>query len=210
MSSYNILFFSNHCDGSKQLLSMMQSEQLTRFFHLICTDSNPKIPPQIKVTPTLIIRGVPTPYVAGDAFAWLAKVKQWKMNMMRQRMSTAQQQYLQSIDSNLVQNGPNILGFSQTEMNGMSDIFSFFSKHMAQECQDALPQSYFPCNNLGKEFIDTQPLEDGSFKVSDNSAYKINAAKQKELQTNLEMARKKQDENFKQNIDNFRNQISSN
>ncbi len=210
MSTINILFYSNRCEGSKQLLSMLQTEKLIRFFHLICTDENPKIPPQIKVTPTLIIRGVPTPYVAGDAFAWLAKVKQWKMNMVMQKMSIAQQQYLQNINNNLTPDDSNLLGFSKAEMNGMSDIFSFFSKNITQECQDPFPQSYFMCDNLGKEFIDTKPLEDGTYKISDRGKYRINATKQKELCSNLEMERKKQDEMFKQNIDNFVKQYKVN
>jgi hypothetical protein len=209
MSTINILFYSNRCEGSKQLLSMLQTEKLTRFFHIICTDENPKIPPQIKVTPTLIIRGVPTPYVAGDAFAWLAKVKQWKMNMTMQKMNAAQQQYLQSINNNLASNDSNLLGFSEAEMSGMSDMFSFFSKNMSQECQDPFPQSFFMCNNLGKEFIETRPLEDGSYKISDNGKYKINNAKQTELCNKLDMERRKQDDMFKQNIDNFRKQCGS-
>lgn len=210
MSTINILFFSNHCEGSKQLLSMLQSEKLARFFHLICTDNNPKIPPQVKVTPTLIIRGVPTPYVAGDAFAWLAKVKQWKTNKLMQNVSTAQQQYLQSINTNLSTNNSNVLGFTDAEMNGMSDMFSFFSKNISQECQDALPQSFFTYNNIGQENIFTPPLEDGSFKINDYGKYKINSTKQKELQNALEMERKKQDEMFKQQIDNFSKQYNNN
>lgn len=210
MSSINILFFSNNCEGSKQLLSMLQSEKMVRYFHLVCTDNNPKIPPQIKVTPTIIIRGVPTPYVAGDAFAWFARVKQWKMNMMMQKMNTAQQQYLQSINNNLVTTDPNLLGFSETEMNGMSDIFSFFSKNMAQECQDAFPQSFFTCNNLGNENIFTPPLEDGSYKINLHGKYKIDETKQKEMHKNLELERKKQDEMYKQNIDSFMKQYNGN
>lgn len=209
MSSVNILFYSNNCEGCKQLISMMQQEKLVRFFHLICTDNNPNIPPQIKVTPTLIIRGVPTPYIAGDAFAWLAKIKQWKIQMTMKNMSSAQQQYLQSINNNLVADKSNLLGFSQAEMSGMSDIFSFFSKKMDKECQDALPQSFFTCNNMGCENIFTPPLEDGSYKINDCAKYKIDASKQKELQNKLESERKKQEEVFKDNIDSFVKKINS-
>src|SRR5580704_4177731 len=99
--SANILFFSNACQGSQALLSLMQGENLTKFFHLICTDNNSKIPPQIKVTPTLIIKGIDTPYVAGDAFVWFSKIKQWKIQMMMQKMSNMQKQYLQA-NNNLV------------------------------------------------------------------------------------------------------------
>lgn len=209
MSSINILFYSNHCEGSKDLLSMLNTEKLTRFFHLECTDNNPKIPAQISVTPTLIIRGVPTPYVAGDAFVWLAKIKQWKMNVTMQQMNASQQQYFQSINSNLATNNTNIVGFSDAEINSMSDIFSFFSKNLSQECQDSFPQSFFPVSNMGKEFIETRPFEDGSYKISEKSKCKISIAKQKEMQSNLEAERRKQDEMFKQNIDNFMEQYGS-
>lgn len=209
MSSVNVLFYSNHCEGSKHLLSIMQVEKLVNFFYLVCTDNNPKIPPQIKVTPTIIIRGVATPYIAADAFAWVAKVKQWKINITMQKMSTAQQQYMQNINNNLTTGNSNLLGFSDTEMNGMSDIFSFFSKNINQECQEAMPQSYFGCNNLGTENIFTPPLEDGRFKTSAGAKYKISPTKQKELYQNLDSERKKQDELFKLNTENFIKQYSS-
>jgi hypothetical protein len=209
MSLINILFYSNNCEGSKQLLPILQNEKLINFFHLICTDNNPKIPPQIKVTPTLIISRVPTPYVAGDAFAWVAKVKQWRTNILMQQMNMAQQQYLQSINNNLATNDTNLLGFSEAEMNGMSDIFSFFSKNMAQECQDSFPQSFFTCNNLGKENIFTPPLEGGTYNVTNDNKCKISKEKQKEMLGSLENTRKQQDDLFKQNIDNFRKQYGT-
>ncbi|AZL89427.1 hypothetical protein QKC54_gp0398 [Megavirus baoshan] len=206
MSSINILFYSNKCEGSKLLLSMFQTENLTKFFHLICTDNNPKIPSQIKVTPTIMIRGIASPYEASDAFAWLAKIKQYKYIMTMQKMGNAQQQYLQNITGTV--DSTNVLGFSESEMNGMSDIFSFFSKNMAQECQDALPQTFVTCNNLGNDNIFTPPLEDGKYVISEKGKYKINASKQKELHNKLEMERKKQDELIKQNIQNFKNQYN--
>lgn len=208
MSSINILFYSNKCDGSKLLLSMFNSEKLTQFFHLVCTDNNPKIPPQIKVTPTIIIRGQPTPYVAGDAFVWLAKVKQWKIIMSMKQMNNAQQQYLKNINSNLATDDSSVLGFSPSEMNGMSDIFSFFSRDITQESQESFPQSYFSCNNLGQENIFTPPLEDGTFKINESKKYAVNTNKQKELYKNLKRERDIQDAAFKKNIDNFMNQIN--
>ncbi|AGF85400.1 hypothetical protein QJ854_gp382 [Moumouvirus goulette] len=208
MSSINMLFYSNNCEGSKLLLAMFQTESLTRFFHLICTDNNPKLPPHIKVTPTIIIHGIPTPYVAGDAFAWLAKIKQYKYIISMQKMGQAQQQYLQNITGNI--NDNNILGFSEVEMNGMSDIFSFFSKNLAQECQDALPQVFVNYNNLGKEKIFTPPLEDGKYRITKDSKCKLDAKRQKDLYTKLELDRKKQDKIFEQSIENFKQQFNKN
>lgn len=197
MSSVNILFYSNNCPGSQHLISLMQQEKLTRFFYMICTDNNPKVPLQIKVTPTLIIKGIPTPYVASDAFVWFSKIKQWKMHMLMQRASAAQQQYLQNINNNLVTKDSSVLGFSQAEMEGLSDIFAYLQN------DNAMPHSYFTCNNLGQENIFTPPLEDGQYKVKENAKYKISATQQKELHNNLEMERRKQDDAFKKNIDNF-------
>lgn len=204
MSAINVLFYSNFCEGSKQLISILRNENLLRFFHLVCTDNNPNVPSQIKTTPTLIIRGVDTPFVAGDAFIWLARIKQWKTNLMIQKINTAQQQYLKSINNNLVSNEQNLLGFNELEMSAMSDIFSFFSRNINQECQDSLPQSYFSYSDLGKESIFTPPLEDGSYKINEQSKYKLDAAKQKELHTKLEIDRKKQDELIRQSIENFK------
>lgn len=185
MSSINILFYSNRCEGSKQLISMMQDENLLRFFHLICTDNNPKIPKQITITPTLIIRSIPTPYVAGDAFNWFSKIKQWKINMV---LKKAQQNYQEDISDEL-------LGFSNSEMNGISDIFSFFSMDVLKECQESFPQSYVPYDDIGKETIFTPP----------NEKNKIDKNKQKKLETELLMKRTNQDEAFKKNIEKIKN-----
>ena len=125
-----------------------------------------------------------------------------------QKMTDAQQLYLQSINSNLVASNTNLLGFSQAEMNGMSDIFSFFSQNMAQECQEAFPQSFFTCNNLGKENIFTPPLEDGQFKINPDGKYKINSNKHKEMHANLKAERDKQDIQIKQHMENFKKQYN--
>lgn len=185
MSSINILFYSNKCEGSKQLISMMQDENLLRFFHMICVDNNPKIPKQITVTPTLIIRGIPTPYVAGDAFNWFSKIKQWKINMI---LKKSQEKYQDNIEDN-------VLGFNNSEMNVFSDIFSFFSMDVKNECQESFPQSYVPFDDIGKETIFTPP----------NEKSKIDKTKQKLLETELLLKRTNQDDLFKKNIEKIKN-----
>lgn len=210
MSQINILFYSNNCEASKMLISLMQGENLVRFFHLFCTDNNPKVPAFITRTPTLMIRNVPTPYVASDAFVWFSKIKQWKINTMLQEVSSAQQKYLQNVNSNLVSDNSNILGFSSMEMNAMSDIFSFFSKDQKNECQEAFPQSFVTCDAVGQDKIFTPPLEDGKFKVNSDGKYKISATKHKELQESLKNEREKQDKIFDQHIKNFQNTMVSN
>jgi len=86
-------------------------------------------------------------------------------------------------------------------MAGMSDIFSFFSKDIEKECQEPMPQSFVNYQNIGEEKIFAPPKEDDK--------YKINAAKQKELHNKLQIERQKQDDLFKQNMDNFRNNLAN-
>ncbi len=194
--SANVLFFSNGCDGSQALLSLMQSEGLIKFFHLICTDNNNKIPSQITVTPTLIIRGVPIPYVAAGAFAWFSKVKQWKINTMMQRMADAQKQHMQSDSSangNSDNSESNLLGFSKAEMEGMSDMFAYLGAD-----ETAAPHSQLSYNNIEKDHI--------IGKSHGHEEDKLDEIQQKQRYHKMESDRKKQEQMFKQQIDSFKNQ----
>ena len=207
MSTINVLFFSNNCHGSQTLITLLKNEGLLRFFHTICTDSNPNIPPAITVTPTIIIRGNATPYVAGDAFVWMNKIKQWKINEQMKRVSSMQQQYLQGMAGNLGMNTntlngtgmENVLGFSQEEMSGMSDIFAYLMD------DSAIQHTYFDCVNLGKEMIYTAPQEK---KKETEEERQAGADRQKHVTAKLENDRKKQDKEFKKNIEDFRKQFS--
>ena len=120
----NVLFFSNHCEGSQILLSLLQGEKLLRFFKQICTDNNPNVPTEIRVTPTLFIRGIPRPYIAGEAFAWFQKIKQWKNDTLRKRVVNTQRQQMGFDDATDSTDSNQIYGFSKDEMGGMSDMFA--------------------------------------------------------------------------------------
>ena len=200
MNTINVIYFSNMCEGSKTLIAMLQMENLARFFHMVCIDGNPRIPAQITVTPTLIIRGCDSPYIAGNAFAWLARVKEWKNKVELQKMNLAQQQHLRSINGNLLADNLDVRGFSSAEMGGMSDIFSFFSKNMAQECNEAFPQSFYVCDNLGKDQIFTPPLEGGSHSVKKDTKSKLTAEQQKLLVKERETSRKQYDSQLKEGL----------
>lgn len=202
MSTTNILFYSNNCDASRVLISMMQGENLLRFFHQICTDHNKSLPEFITVTPTLMIRGIPTPYVASEAFVWFSKIKQWKIMVQMQALSAAQQQHLQTTYNNISQSD-NIIGFTKTEMNSLSDMFAYLID------DSATPSSFLPYTRMSNENVDnifTPPLEDGSYKIDKAVNYKINAAKQKNMTLALEQERRKQDDAIKSSIKEFMKQ----
>ena len=208
----NVLFYSNRCEASKHLISLMQTEKLIKYFHLVCTD-NTKVPANITVTPTIIIKGIPIPYVAVDAFAWFAKIKQWKLNVDLQRINNEQQKYLQNINNNLMTTTPqpNLFGFNQAELTAVSRVmFSIILKTLSM----IIPRHCLNPTSLVLWWVKTLSIpylwKYGSFKVKSTATYKISKEKAKELQKNLEAERKKQDAQFSQAINQFRKQYDRN
>jgi hypothetical protein len=185
----NVLFFSNHCEGSQILLSMLQGEKLLRFFKQICTDNNPHLPPEIRVTPTLFIRGIPKPYVAGEAFAWFQKIKQWKNDTVRQRVVNTQRQQM-GFDEN--PDSTQIYGFSKDEMSGMSDMFACI------ESDTPLSHAHFDYTKMGTE-------HDRIFYVGikKDGEEKISESEQKNLSIKLILERQQADATIKKQIDEF-------
>jgi hypothetical protein len=200
----NIIFFSNSCEGSKVLLSLLQGEKLIKYFHLICTDNNNKIPSEITVTPTLFIKGIPKPYIAGAAFVWFQQIKQEKIRKMMNQLGNIQKQYLQT-DSNLSSasvsteqvnsEDPPWPGFNKNEMTGISDTFSFIT-------DENILHSHFEVSKLGKDNI---------FYVGtkENAEKKINAENQVKMTQTLKNEREKQNELLKSKINNFANTLNN-
>lgn len=149
--NHNIIFYSNLCEPSKHLLSLMDNEDLLKYFYKICTDNNNKVPKAITMTPTILIKGVTRPYVASDAFIWLEKIKQWKINQLMKRIEENNEK-------------DTLLGYSKHEMSDLSDRFSLYASKMENECDESLPQSYFNVSNIGNEKIFTPPLENGGYR----------------------------------------------
>jgi len=202
MSTINVLFFSNKCEGSQLMISMMQNERLIDFFHLVCTDNNPNVPQHIKYTPTILIKGVPVPYVANDAFAWLARIKQWRTNMLMQKMSQMQQQYMQNINTNLSNNNNNtmnnLLEFSKAEMEGMSDMFAYLQSD----------------NPLDRSFVDYRKIGTKSLEIfappKEEDKRRLGETKHRALHSKLEVDRKKQDIEIKKAINDFTKNMTNN
>ena len=92
-------------------------------------------------------------------------------------------------------------------MARISDIFSFYSENTDRDIDQALPQSYFLVENIGKETFVTPPLENGKFKVErrDLSDVEIeNLNKRHQMEINKYINERKQDEeNIKQHVNNF-------
>jgi hypothetical protein len=172
------------------------NENITRFFILSCIDTTPP-PKGIEYTPTMLIKGVPTPYVGSDVFKWLAKIKEWKRIVIAKKRETKQNKYLNQISNNLrTEDNNNIMGFNKMEMDSLSDIFSFFSSNMDNECQEAMPQKYVNCNDNKNSIIFAPPIDSES---------KIDSVNQKSFVTNLHRKRHEQEMEIKNSFNNYNN-----
>ena len=150
---------------------------MIQFFTTVCVDNNPAVPRSIRRTPAIVVRGNPKIYVAEEAFMWLARIKQQANNSRLHMMTGEQAKYLTAINGNLEMDRSDVLAYAPEEMSAVTDPYAFYSEDPRLDRNEALPQSYFPCENMGKDLILTMPLEDGSFTVS--KGYKISEATMK-------------------------------
>jgi hypothetical protein len=69
----NILFYSNKCPYSRQLVDIIVKRGLTSVFRMVCVDDKGvAIPAAITNVPTLIIQGASKPLVGTAALNWIS------------------------------------------------------------------------------------------------------------------------------------------
>lgn len=209
MNVSNMIFFSNRCDASQILLSLLKNERILRFFEIVCTDNNPNIPPEIKVTPTLLIKRTPqqtdpnqskwTIYQAGQAFIWLEKIKQWRGELLRRHIaSVSDSNRSQSAESKAQEEDlAKIIGFSKEEMSGISDMFALM------DVDEALPHSQMEYNKMGGK-------DDHIYYVGlkKDSEVKLDEESQIKLTKKILEERKKDDVSRIKEIDIVKNKYS--
>lgn len=138
----NIIFYSQQCSTCRDLLILLRNENLLNYFTLFCVDNRlDKIPKQITRVPTMIVSNINKPLIAQETFEWVNQIKFLKNN------SNAN-----NVDQNKLSGGPK--GFSENEMIGLSDKFSFTDK------DKPLQQSYFGVGDEAKHAIYTAPSDD--------------------------------------------------
>jgi hypothetical protein len=172
---------------SDHLFSMMKEEKLLKYFQLECIDGNRNIPRDF-ITPMIIIKNIPDPYIGKDVFAWLAKIKQYKITYTINKVGNDQQKYLNSLNNNLSTEYSNIIGFSKEEMDGVSDMFSFTGT------DDAIIHSQMPYECIGESSILTPEIESNKIDINTHNR----------LKKKLESERKDQDAKLKQGMEQFR------
>lgn len=211
MSTINVLYYSNNCLTSQRLIAIMRQENILRYFTLCCIDTD-RYPPEIHTTPTLLVKDIPIPYIAGDAFRYIAKLKEWKLRMLMRYATDAQKQHFSRISSNLIAEG-DFIGYAKSEMGSISDSFSFYDVDIEKENKmGQLPQSYVNYNDIGKDFIETPKLENGTHRATIKKPIsqetmtafenKIRATSASQI-NDLERARDKQKIEFEDACDSF-------
>lgn len=198
MTEKNWLFYSENCSDSKYLISIMDSETLLQYFFKVCVDDSPKLREQISITPTIMVKNIP--YCGGEAFKWVATIKQWKINLQLKSASQKQQQYMNTISTNLSEKN-NILEFSKNEMGDGVDLFAYLHS------ESAMPRGYVDYDNIGKENIFTPPLENGSYKISEKG--KLDKKQHIEKYKQLKSDREDQSMQLKNMTDSFKKQYKN-
>jgi hypothetical protein len=80
MTNINILFYSNKCKFSKQIIHLINEIDDINSFKLICIDENINKFPYIHRVPTLLISEYKKPIVGINAFNWINSKNQFNKN----------------------------------------------------------------------------------------------------------------------------------
>ncbi len=151
----NTLFYSQRCITCTNLLTVMNNEDLIRYFRLICVDNIlDKLPQAITAVPTMIVNGVNKPLVAQEAFQWISQVKFIKQQEQSNKLINPQQNQAQH-------RGPN--AYDKEIMGGLSDSFAF------TKTDEPLPHAYFGINEEKNHAIFTPPSEKNSLSRKDQT-----------------------------------------
>lgn len=159
----NIIFYSERCTVSINLLKILQNENLLGYFKLYRVDGRlDTLPQHITTVPTMIVSSINKPLVAKEAFEWINKIKFIRQqNLVDNNKKIIQQNIMMFNNGNRQQDDP--LEFVPQEMVGKSDSYAY------TKSDEALPHSYVKVGQDTAVIFTTQELG------------KINTADQKKL-----------------------------
>lgn len=148
MSNYpNILFYTNSskCPMCKDLLRLLQYEQLLEIFKLICIDDpRVRIPKGVDKVPTAIIPSMNLKLVGNEIFQWIQNLKRGRTDKLHNQSNG---NIIQDTQNPISKMGP--IGFVPQEMGGLSDNYAYTTV-------DAVPiHSYVRCSDMDKNTIYT-------------------------------------------------------
>lgn len=169
----NMIFYSNNCNTCKNILTILQNENLIDSFKLICVDNMlDRLPPDMRV-PLMRLINVPEPLYAQNIYDWISQIK-----FMRKQPQTGTEQVIQAKKTRF------LIGYDADVMSKVSDSFAFSDKDM----NEPLPQSYFGIGQEDNNAIFTPPKD----------STRINKIEQSKILNELTTRRTHQDSDFAQ------------
>ncbi len=150
----NVYFYSRVSQTCIDLMKLMDAYGIRNKFLLRCVDDMDVIPPGLDRVPTLIIYGIPRPFVGNDAMKWF---EDNKMYFAQQSAELQTKMHLYNMAKN-AQDNNNPHGFSECEHGGLSDEFAYTDTDMSQ------PKSFVNYGNDGDIIV--TPPKDSKLSIS--------------------------------------------
>lgn len=193
-----ILFYSNNCKYSSNLLKVMMDQDILRFFTQKCIDNmdtNELIQMGLKVVPTLVVVNKSASgnnkqiYEEAKAFEW---VQQLLTNRRESMIKMAdQRRRLIQINNIKSKHHDGLHDHDPLETGGVSDDFAYWAQDMTKDIDIAQPKSFLP---FGKD----DQYSIATFMNSKEKEYKINEADQKRRLAEIEQTRKMQNNSIQE------------
>lgn len=207
----NILIYLSYCKNCSKLMMDLQKYNLMVNFELICADNNKEYWAKkgFNEVPSIIIKNSKTILVGEQCFKWFNGIKEVIEENNKKKImdsfnninntnyydvSKNQARPPPLIGSENKQNEEKFQGYSNTEMNGISDSYAYKSENN----NNAFPKNFQP-KNMNTEIF-TPPVE----------KTKINKNEQMILTKKLEIIRNSDNSEFKKKIELEHEEILNN
>ena len=147
----NIYYFSKYSETCLNLLRLMDAHGIKNKFLMMCVDDMHELPTGLERIPTLIISGIPKPFVGNDALQWF---NDNKVFFAQQTAEIQSKMHLYNMAKSA--DGSTMNGFIDCEHKGISDEYAYADTDMPQ------PKSFVEYGSDGN-VIFTPPI-DGKIK----------------------------------------------
>ena len=176
MNNKNIIFYSNKCKFSGQIINLISEIDCHEKYNLICIDGNTNKFPYIQRVPTLIIHNIKKPLIGINAFNWIKSTAQF--NRITNNINAKPNKFINQKENPLlfgIDKGPNGL---KNNINTKPNNFTF----LENKNDDV---EYVSFLNKKQEEISTLP--EGSKIDRVNQRKKLNALMNMRAQQEFKM-----------------------
>jgi hypothetical protein len=175
----NMIFYSEHCNACRNIMTILKNEDLLKNFKIICVDNIlDKLPPDMQV-PLMRLVNIPEPLYAQSIYKWIDQIK----FMKKSSPNSNQPNIIPQMSKPQRQTGPYC--YDADIMTKTSDSFALVDPTVNK----ALPQSYFGIN---------QEEENAIYTPKDPENSKIKKEEQKKILSEIESRRNQQNNEFVQ------------